>query len=127
MLFEINDCDIGTFFCKGDGNGAAIPTVAAGNDCDFVSQFSAAAMFFILCLGPRLHLMLATRSPSLVLTRLKFLFSGHSSSLPTQLATIFSAPTFACTCRFLCGSRTGRCRPSRCSPLCMQGECSLRC
>src|SRR5437762_5541060 len=86
MLFEINDCDIGAFFCKGNGNRAANSAVAASNDRHLVLQFSAALMRFILRLGSRLHFMFATGSPSLMLTRLKFLFLGHSSPLSTQIA-----------------------------------------
>jgi hypothetical protein len=77
VFFEVNDCNVGAFLGERDGNRAANPAVAASNDRDLLPQLPAAAMFFVLGPGPRLHLVFAAGLPSLVLPRLQFLFFRH--------------------------------------------------
>jgi hypothetical protein len=81
FFFEINDCYISAFFCKGDRDCATNPTVAPGNERDLVLQLPAAALFFIVGSRPRLHFMFTARLALLMLRRLKLLSFGHKSSV----------------------------------------------
>jgi hypothetical protein len=59
VFVQVNNGDVRAFLGEGDGHGAADPAVTAGNDCDFILQFSAAAVFVVLRFGPGRHLVLA--------------------------------------------------------------------
>src|SRR6266403_4539515 len=77
VLFEIDNRNVRTFFRKGYRNRAANPAVPASNERHFVSQFSTAAMFFVLGPWRRLHIVFAAGLSLLMLRRLKFLLLGH--------------------------------------------------
>src|SRR5437588_8122084 len=81
MLFEIDDADVRALFGEGNSDSAAAPTVATSDDCDFVLQFAASALAFVLCLGARLHFVLAPRTLSLMLRRLTFFLLRHDEIL----------------------------------------------
>src|SRR6266480_1280609 len=77
VLFEIDNRNVCTFLRKGNRDRAPDSTIAASNECELISQFAAAQMFFVLGPRPRLHFVFTPRSPLLVLRRLKFFFLGH--------------------------------------------------
>src|ERR1041384_7573387 len=64
LFFEVNHGNVSAFLSECDGNRATDPTVAASNDCHFVSQLSTAAVIFVLGSRPRLHLVFAAGLPS---------------------------------------------------------------
>src|SRR5207249_9796518 len=76
-LFEIDNRNVCTCFREGNRDRAADSTIAASDECELISQFAAARMFFVLGPRLRLHFVFASRSPLLMLRRLKFLFLGH--------------------------------------------------
>src|SRR6266567_4736507 len=81
VLFEIDNRNVRTFFRKGNRNRAANPAVPASNERHFVSQFSTAAMLFVLGPRGRLHIVFAAGLSLLMLRRLKFLLLGHTEIL----------------------------------------------
>lgn len=82
VLFQVNGRDVRAFFGKSDCHCATDPAVPAGNQRDFVLQFTAAAMFCVLSFRTRLHFVLATRLLFLMLRRQNFLFLGHKRISP---------------------------------------------
>jgi hypothetical protein len=100
VFLKVNDCNVGAFFRERDCNGATDPAIATSDDSDFVPQFSAALMFFVLGPGSWLHPVFAARLPSLVLRRLKLLFFRHNTSVRRELRYTISGGAFACALLF---------------------------
>jgi hypothetical protein len=55
VLVPIDDRHVGAFLGKGDGHGPSDATVAAGDERDFVSQFTRAARKRAVSLWARSH------------------------------------------------------------------------
>ena len=79
MLFEVDHAHVRALFGERNRDSAADPTVAAGDDGDFAVQFATARLAFILRLWTRLHLVLASRTLPLMLSRLALFLFWHPS------------------------------------------------
>src|SRR5438067_114353 len=77
VLFEIDNRNIRTLFCKGDRDCTTNSAIATSDERYSASQFSTTTMFFVLEPRPWLHFVFAARSSVLMLSWLKFLLPGH--------------------------------------------------
>src|SRR2546425_2113532 len=89
MFLQIGDGNIGIFFGKDDCDRSTDSAVASRNKSNFPLQLSAAALFFVLSSGARLHFVLAAGLSISVLRRLKFLFFRHAKEFACSLVPPF--------------------------------------
>ena len=76
VLVEVGDQDVGTLAGEGDGDGAADPGVAAGDDGGTPAQPAAALVALLAMVGPGVHLAGQARHVLLLPRLRRLLVSG---------------------------------------------------
>jgi len=78
MLFKVDNGHVRALLGESSGDSATDAAVTAGNNSDFTAQFATTRVAFILGFGPRLHLVLPSRTLRLMLSRLMFFLFCHN-------------------------------------------------